>query len=181
MSDYVSGEKHREMMANRDSKGALPKPLLAGIVVIVLMGTSFYGGIAYQKSHQSKVTTSTASSGFSGRGGGLDGRGRFGGQRPTIGQVTAVSPSSITVQNSSSGSSTTLGITSNTQISDNGQTVTASDITVGETVLVAASSTDKTQASRILVNPNFGSAGGGNGQTDSSDSPPNDSNSSVTN
>src|SRR5665213_1514526 len=97
--------------------------------------------------------------GFGGRGGG----GRFGGQRPTIGQVTAVSSTSITVQDANTGASTTLAITSSTQITDNGQTVTITDIQTGANVLIVASATDKTQAARILVNPSFGGGAGASG------------------
>jgi len=140
------------------------------------MGVSFYGGTAYQKSHQTKVVTSTAA-GVNGSG--FTGHGRFGGQRPTAGQVTAVNASSVTIQSSSSGTSTTLSITSSTQISDNGQTVTASDIQVGDTVLAVASTSDKTQAARILVNPSFGSFGGQSGST--GNSTPGNSNPAVTN
>jgi hypothetical protein len=155
MARYISGEKHREMTAGHSANNTLSKPVLAGIVIVVLMGLSFYGGVAYQKSHPAKTT---ATAGLNGGGG----RGRFGGQRPTIGQVTAISASSITVQNSSSGASTTLGITSSTQITDNGQTVAASSIQAGDNVIVAASTTDKTQAARILLNPSFGSGASSN-------------------
>jgi len=171
MAEYISGEKHREMTAGHNANNTLPKPVLAAIVVIALMGLSFYGGTAYQKSHHPQAVTAAANGqgGFGGRGG------RFGGQRPTIGAATAVSATSITVQDSNSGASTTLGITSSTQITNSGQTVAASTITVGENVLVVASTTDKTQAARILVNPSFG--GGGS----SSNSPSTPSSPAVTN
>jgi hypothetical protein len=183
--DYVSGEQFREMSVGRtNNKSGLPRPVLAIIVVVVLMGLSFYGGVAYQKGKQPKSVSTTASgaagsSGFAGRGGG-----RFGGQRPTIGSVTAISGTSITVQDSNSGTSTTLAISSSTQITDNGQAVAASDIQTGDTVLVSASTTDKTQAARILVNPSFGGGGGGassSGQSDSSTTAPDDSGSALTN
>jgi hypothetical protein len=154
MTEYMSGEKHQAMMAAKGPKQVeIPKSLLAGVAVIILMGLSFYGGVAYQKSHHPAV--SIAASGTSTSGGFAGGR-RFGGQRPTAGAVTAVSATSITVQDSRTGSSVTLSITSSTQITDNSQTVTASDIQTGDTVLVVASTTDKTQAARILVNPTFG-------------------------
>jgi hypothetical protein len=170
MAEYISGEKHRAMQAQQ-SQGTtitLPKPVIGIVAVVLLMGLSFYGGVAYQKGHQPKAaaTASTAAGGTT-RGSGFGGGRRFGGQRPTIGQVTAVSATSITVQDSNSGSSTTLSITSSTQITDNGQTVAASDITVGENVLIAASTSDKTQAARILVNPSFG--GGGSSAQGSAD------------
>jgi hypothetical protein len=173
--EYVSGEKYREMAVKHVNKSTLPKPILTIIaVVVVLMGLSFYGGVAYQKGKQPKsaltAANGAASTGFGSRAGG-----RFGGQRPTIGQVTAVSSTSITVQNTNSGTSTTLSITSSTQITDNGQTVTTSDIQTGTTVVLVASTTDKTQAARILANPSFG--GGASGASSQSDP----SNPSVTN
>lgn len=85
------------------------------------------------------------------------GRSFGGGSRAdrVVGQVTAVSSSSITVQTQSS-SSTTLAITSSTAISNNGQTATTSDIQVGATVFITENSSNTSQASRILINPSFG-------------------------
>ena len=37
MAEYISGEQHREMMASHGSKSAVPKPLLIGVAIIVLM------------------------------------------------------------------------------------------------------------------------------------------------
>ncbi|HEY5153071.1 MAG TPA: hypothetical protein VII55_03780 [Candidatus Saccharimonadales bacterium] len=161
--EYVSGEKYRQMAADRvNNKSFFSKSGPAIIAaVVVLMGLSFYGGIAYQKGkHPNAVSSSvtgTAGAGFGGR------RGQFGGQRPTIGSVTAVSATSITVQDSNTGASTTLAITASTQITNNGQTAAASDIQTGDTILVIASTTDKTQAARILINPSFGGGGGAAG------------------
>jgi hypothetical protein len=171
MSEYISGEKHREMASRQPRRQVeIPKSFLTVIGVIILVGLSFYGGMAYQKSHQPKAAATTAANASGGQGG-LGGGQRFGnGQRPTIGSVTAISATSITVQDSRSGTSSTLSITSSTQITDNGQTVAASDIQTGDTVLVTASTTDKTQAARILVNPSFGgSSGAGAGSTNSAD------------
>jgi hypothetical protein len=182
MVEYISGEKHREMVANRSSNSTLPKPFLVGIVTVILLGLSFYGGVAYQKSRQPKVMTATAATGGLSGSSFAGGARRFGGQRPTIGQVTAVSASSITVQDSSSGSSKTLSITSSTQVTNNGQTVTAGSIQVGDNVLAVASTGDETQAARILVNPSFG--GGGSSQSSSGGSTgtsANGSGSTVTN
>ncbi len=151
---YLSAEEHHAMRSQKTRQGSSMKPILMIVVVLVIAGLSFFGGVQYQKGHQK--TTASSNSGQSGYTGGFgSGGGRFGGQRPTRGQVTAVSPTSITVQNQS-GTSTTLAITSSTTITDNGQTVTTTDISVGETVAVIANSSDSTQASRILVNPSFG-------------------------
>jgi hypothetical protein len=165
MAEYISGEKHRELIARQRPQNNLPMPILAIAGVVILMGLSFYGGVAYQKGHQPK-TASAAAAGAAGRGG-FAGRGQFGGgQRPTIGSVTAITAGSITVQDSRSGTSTTLSITSSTQITNSGQAAAASDITVGENVLIVASTTDKTQAARILINPSF--SGGASSPANSS-------------
>ncbi|HUD06692.1 MAG TPA: hypothetical protein VMR34_02295 [Candidatus Saccharimonadales bacterium] len=124
---------------------------------VIIAGLGFWGGIAYQKGHQS--TSSSASSNTASTGGGSGGGGfggRFGGGSRVIGPVTAVSPTSITVSNQQTGSSSTLTITSSTVVTDNGQTVAASSIQVGNTVFISEDSTDTSQASRILVNPSFG-------------------------
>jgi hypothetical protein len=165
MAEYVSGEQFQAMKRKSPgaSKPAMPQNLIGIVVVVVLVaGLSFYAGMVYQKSHQPKTAMALANGfGTGGPGGGLGGRGRFGGQRPTIGPVTAISASSITVQDSRTGSSVTLSVAASTQITDNGQTVTTADIQTGDTVLVTADTTTKTQAARILVNPSFGGGGGG--------------------
>jgi hypothetical protein len=159
MAEYVSGEEYQKTKNARQqpNRSSLPlNPIGLIIVALVVAGLSFYGGVAYQKG---KHPSSAASAG-AGLNGGRFG-GRTGGQRPDIGQVTAVSPTSITVQNSRTGTSSTLSITSSTQITDNGQTVTVSDIQTGSTVLAVASTSDSSQAARIMVNPSFGGGGSG--------------------
>jgi len=137
------------------------------VVVIVVAIVSFYGGTRYQKSHQPTVATTTSSSsaggGFGGGFGG-GGGGRFGGtRRGIVGSVTAISSTSITIQGTADNASHTYSISSNTMISNNGQTAAASDIATGNNVLVIASPSDASQAARILINPSFG--GGTNAPT----------------
>ena len=135
---------------------------LALLFVIGLCALSFYGGISYQKGKTTTTSASANSTGpgsSTGLGGGGGGR-RFNGQRPTIGQVTAISASSITVTPSNGGAAVTLAITSSTTITNNGQAASASDIQTGQTVLVSKSTSDATQAARILINPSFGGGGG---------------------
>ncbi len=143
----------------------IPMPPLAAVVlVIVLCGLSFAGGMAYQKGH----TKSTADQPAGGFAAGGAGRARRSGG---AGQVTAVSASSITVDDQRSGTSKTYAITSSTAITDNGQTVAASDIKTGDTVLVTTDSSTSQTATRILVNPSFGGGfGGGAGQEGPDDS-----------
>jgi hypothetical protein len=129
-------------------------------LVVVLCALSFFSGTAYQKHHGGSPATAA---GARGSGGGFSGARRSGG----IGSVTAVSGSSITVDDQRSGSKT-YSISSSTQISDNGSTVDYTDIKTGDTVLVTTNGSTSTAATRILVNPSFGGGGPG-GTTQQSD------------
>jgi hypothetical protein len=175
--EYISGEQHHALHSSKKpaSNFTITKPVAALIAAVVLAGLSFYGGIQYQKDRHPTTTTTATSSNIpgtllprSGSFGGGRGSGRLSGQRPTFGSVTAISAASITVD-SNSGTSMTFAITSSTVITDNGQTTTTSDITTSDTVAVIASSTDTTQAARILVNPGFG--GGSSSTSTQSNSP----------
>jgi hypothetical protein len=164
--EYVSGEQYHKMQSSGSRKRPGKKVTLstttlgAIAVVIVLCILSFMGGTAYEK-HHNKVTATavTSATGATGFGGGTGNGLRRGGG--SIGAVTAVSDTSITVTNSRTNASTTYAITSSTVITDNGTTVAASDIQTGDTVLIMTSTTDTSTATTILVNPSFGGAGGG--------------------
>jgi hypothetical protein len=167
---YVSGEEYQAMSRNVPPQGhqvSIPmKAVGAVIVVIILCGLSFFGGESYGKNHAPKAAATTSAFGGSGSAGGGFGGGGFrhsGG----FGQVSAVSSSSITVQNPRSGTSTTYSITASTTITDNGQTVPASDIQVGDTVIIQVASSGSTTATTILVNPSFGGGGGGSSSSSS--------------
>jgi hypothetical protein len=153
----ISGEQYKAMQSKKTGRSMPSTPVALVVGAIIIAGLAFYSGTIYQKDH-TKTTTTSSSSSSSGRG--AFGGGRFGGgRRPTFGQVTAISDSSITVQ-ASDGTSTTLSITSSTTITDNGTSETTSDIKVGDTVAVVADPTTTSQADRILVNPSFGGGGG---------------------
>lgn len=138
-----------------------------GLIVLAVIASFIAGDyFGHNKGSTTVATANTQSSGTGnfGSGGGYGGGGGFrnGGSR---GSVTAISSTSITVDDSRSGTSKTYTINSSTQISDNGSTVTTSDIQTGDTVFVMASSSTSTTATRILVNPSFGgqsSSGSGN-------------------
>jgi hypothetical protein len=157
----VSGEEYQAMSRKSPKPGhevSLPaKTVGVVILVVILCGISFFVGKNYGKDH-AKTTTAAAST-FSGRAGG--GYGGGGGVRNGggFGQATAVSSSSITVQNPRSGTSTTYAITSSTTITDNGQTISASNIQVGDTVIIRVASSGSTTATSILVNPSYGGGG----------------------
>lgn len=165
--EYISGEEYerRHQTSSGPPRKHLPTDKLIGAVAIVVMlcGLSFIGGMVYQKQGTNSTGTQSASAngGFPGRQGGFR-------QNGSIGQVTAVSDTSITVNDQRSGDSKAYTINSSTAISDNGQTVQASNIKTGDTVLVTTSSDTSTTATRILVNPSFdGGAGGAPDQSQS--------------
>jgi hypothetical protein len=147
------------MTTPQSNKYTQAKPFLMLLALIVIIGLSFYAGTDYQKHRQTATpATAVASSGFTARGG--FGGGRFAADR-IIGQVTAVSATSISVDNSRTGATSTLSIASTTQITDNGQTVAYSDIQNGDTVFITEDSSNTSQAATIVVNPSFGGGLGG--------------------
>jgi|SRR5581483_6259684 len=74
---------------------------------------------------------------------------------PIQGRVSAVTSSSITVQ-PSSGSGQTLSIASSTKvIKQDHSNGTTNDISVGDTVVIIASSGNSSEAGYILINPNL--------------------------
>lgn len=175
MEEYISGEKHREMIGkegSRLSKNNKSKKYIGPVIVVILLCiASFYGGAVYEKGLKPKTTVTTASSGAFAFGPG-GATGHFSGRRGGLGTVTAVSPSSITITSTATNSSLTYSITSTTAITDGstGQAIQTSAINVGDTVLVRASSTSSTQAATIIDNPSFGggapsSSGGSSGPT----------------
>lgn len=167
----LSPSEYEEVISTGRSKSATnPNYIKYGIisvVVIVLCGVSFGAGMSYQKGKQTTPTTANTNEQFPSQGsgpGGFGGQGGFrNGQRPNIGEVTAVSSDSITIQDSRSNSNKTFKITSETTVQDNGSAASASDIKSGDTVLVIADSSDASTASQIMLNPSFnGPQSGGN-------------------
>jgi hypothetical protein len=151
------------------SSSSTSKPFIALVALLIVAGGSFYGGTAYEKSHDKTSTTgSSALTGFSsGASGGRTGGFRMGG----FGTVTAVSSSSIAIQNPRSGTSNTYTIDGSTVIEDSGSTGSLSDIATGDTVMIRTSSSTSTTAAQIDVNPSFGGGqGGGMGAPTSSNS-----------
>jgi len=167
---FTSSSNHS---GSKTSRLASAWPLMV-LAVIVLCGLSFYGGTKFHSSQP----TNTVAAGAAGpnatqNGSGTSGAGgrRYGGQRPTIGQVTAISPTSISVS-SNGGATVTLAITSSTQITNAGQSASVSDIQTGDTVLLMKSTADTSQAARILINPTFGGGGGSGTGTGSGSTAP---------
>lgn len=149
-------------------------PALAagGVLVpaLVFLG-GWWGGTQYQKQQDSSAANSSSSLGS--RNGVMGGPTMCtssgpcssangvmtNGKPPVIGKITAVSPSSITIQPSGGGGTQTFSITSSTQEmkspgQDQGPSAyNASDFSIGQTVGVVPGNNDSTQAQMVL--PNF--------------------------
>lgn len=155
----ITGEEHQAMLANKKprNQAILVKPLILAAAAIILIGLGFFGGMQYQKSNHKSVTAPTVTNqntgGQLGPGSGFGGRRGLG--RRNVGQVTAISSTSITIKGQS-GTSTTLAITGTTTVTNNGQAAAVSDIKVGDTVAAVPDPANPSQALRILLNPNFG-------------------------
>ena len=137
----------------------------AGIALVIGAG-SFIGGTAYQKGKDgpTKAATTQAPS-FRGQAGTNQGQGApsggFGGRRGgggglTIGQVTAVNGTSITIQ-TFQGADETVDLSSSTAIT---KTVSGSvsDVAAGESVTVSgtAGSDGAIQATSVQIRPDTG-------------------------
>jgi hypothetical protein len=148
----IKRPKHHGERRAQISAGIWPKVGVGVVLAAAIAGIGFYGGVQYQKGHQTSVMTASTNGN-----GQFQGQSGFGGGRRfsngAIGSVTAINSSSITVNDQRTDSSKTYAITSATTISDNQQTVDYSDIKVGDTVFVTASSSSTSDATRIIVNP----------------------------
>lgn len=156
MSEHNSGE----------AKFSLAAKLGAGLIILLIVaGLSFMRGMQYQKGKKSALTDQTASGAPSGQGfGGFQG-GPGGRMNIVLGQVTAISSTSISIQDSRSNSTTTLDITSDTEATDNGETASLSSIKTGDTVFVRPNSSNSKQADQIILNPQMPSGGAPNSTT----------------
>jgi hypothetical protein len=148
---FISGEQYQATKTKKPTKNSGPNNKIVLIVIAILAYSViiFYIGIAYQKHHNktpvaaNKTTNGQFGGQFGGRGGSFANR--------LFGSVTAVSPTSITVTNSRTNSSTTVTINSTTTITNNQQTVSVSSITVGEEVMIALDPSNTSVATSITV------------------------------
>lgn len=157
-------------VATSSSKHRKSNALIAPAAIAVVIGLGgFFGGVQFQKSKTSVSANPNSNGQYSINGGsqgmgGPGGNGRMG----TLGEVTSVSPTNITVENSRTSSSKTYTINDSTRVSDGQSTASISDIQNGDTVMITASSSDGSTATRIVLNPSMGGGPGVNndGSTD---------------
>lgn len=132
---------------------------IAALIILPIIG--FVAGMQYQKGNNdstSTATTNTTQNGqFPGGGGGFGGGG---GQAPNIGEVKAITDTSITIESQFDNSDVTLAITSSTEIQDGDDNATVSDIKVGDTAIAIADEDDEDTAAQIIINPQMPSGGG---------------------
>lgn len=148
----ISGEefevlKAKSIKTNFGNKNT--NKVMWGVAAAAYTLIVFFIGVAFEKNHNKSSSLSAINSntgvanGFGGR------QGRFANR--LFGTVIAVTPNSITVQNSRSGTSSTILITSSTAITANQQTTSISSIAVGKTVLIALNPANTSDATSINV------------------------------
>lgn len=147
-------EEHHKKSKNKSNEWL--KIFAAATIVFLACGISFAAGMQYQKHNQPTIRAGLNDRFSDGQGEYGMGQGFRGGgmrQNVAIGTVTAISSTSITVNDQRSGTSTTKTINSTTTITNNGTKVAVDSIKVGDSVFVRASTSDTTIASSIDVNP----------------------------
>lgn len=186
----IDGERVEEI---QQTEGFLPSPtasvgaastprktMAAWALSLVVVGGAGYA-IGHSSSSTSAATPSALTQTQGGPGGTTtqgQGQGQLGGPGggnftpPTSGTITAISASSITVQ-TSAGASQTFAITSSTAVMNDGAQASASDLAVGDTVVVitgtpgSTTTSSSTSATQILAGTSatqgFGGPGGQGG------------------
>jgi hypothetical protein len=113
------------------------------ILVIVLVGLSFWGGVIYGKGFRSGRALVNY----------LAERSEY--RRYAIGLVVYISPSSITIANENNSGAQEFNIKPNTLISINGVRAKATQIQPGNIALIRVDKLNSNQAADILVNSHF--------------------------
>jgi hypothetical protein len=125
--------------------------IVYGGILTVACCISFVAGVLSQKGHNDNtLDTQTGTTSQYGTNNQLAqgmGAGRMRGG--AFGTVTAISETSITIDDQRQGTEATYTITSDTTISDSGTTATISDIAEGDTVMIAPDPSDSGTAATI--------------------------------
>lgn len=157
------------MAQPRQATSPLKWYIALAIAIVVSAGAGLVAGMQLNK-----TSGTSAMSGYGMQAGMQRG---FGGARGDFGTVTAVSSSSITIQqpsrprsqssSSSQGQTKTYTMTADTKVTNGDSSAAASDIKIGDTVRVETSSSDNTTASTVELNPQIR---GGHGTMNTSNS-----------
>lgn len=145
-------EKSDEVSVGYRPKPTLNKGTFLLVFGVLLASASFYEGTAYQRNVDGSTVgnVATTSSSLSGNGSNTTKTDSFV-RDHILGAVTAVSSTSITVQDENSGQNTTLSITKTTAIEANGESIAATEIQDGDLVIVTKTSSSSTAAATIIV------------------------------
>lgn len=110
---------------------------VAAVVALVLGGAGgFFAG--YQAGGANDNAGQQGQQvGMNGGPNGMMGGGQFG--MGGLGEVTAISSDSVTIKDQRQGDETTYDITSDTEVTDDGESAAVSDIAVGDTVMIRSS------------------------------------------
>jgi hypothetical protein len=157
MNDYYeyTAKQHKQRTLSPLFLLAMPM-LVAG-----LCAASFYGGTAFQKSHDKSLLPQTVS-GVSAFGTVSAGTPESGTKMMAeAGTVTAVSDTSISVQSGPSGTAKTYTIDTATKIMNAGAAGSLSNIKVGDMVLIETTGDNSELATRVVLNPATLSTGSG--------------------
>lgn len=159
----VSPEQHYQMRsvsskqavsnAATGPESSYTKTAVRMAVVVACLVLGFLAGMQYEKGVPitTRPTAATGAGNFTGGRSGRYGMHRGGG----LGQVSAVSGSSITIHNQRTGDAQTFKISSTTAIMDNGAAANVGDIKTGDTVMVRSAANDQGTAGSIIINPDL--------------------------
>lgn len=169
-SEAYDGESRPSQHTKVNNGGwwaALAATLVVGVVGGLVIGIQ----IGKNDSSTTAATGGQFGNGVMGSDGGMRGGG-------TMGTVTAVTSDSIVVEDTRQNTTVTYAITSDTTVTDDGTTASVSDIAVGDTVLIRATSTSSSSssdgsattktASSIVLNPSMQSGPGNQSSSSSS-------------
>ncbi len=106
--------------------------IISAVVVLILMGGSFWGGITYAKAHPTRGQFNTQFGGAAGGRAGGFGRGGMGGA--SVGQVVSADKTTMTIK-LASGSTQIVLFSTSTQIMKS-VAGTASDLSAGTNVII---------------------------------------------
>lgn len=142
--------KNNEVHGVQQPKKAYTKYAIASGVLVVACVTSFFGGMQVQKNAASSATANNGASRFNqtgAMGGNTSGRRRMGVPEA----VTAVSSTSITVNDQRQNKAVTYSVTADTTVTNSGASAAIGDVKVGDQVVVVPSASDATIAGRIIL------------------------------